>query len=251
MGRPYVLAEDLAFTPSASIAADMNGADETRTGTLKVTGVVRGAPFSADRLVYIPGCGDFATNRIIAAPRRLRGQQGDGSMDVEDKVLSEPGPEKDDLVEVNEVDDMGNEQTWPTEAEMDEKGSSVMEGDIPDAVEGTTPKTVKRVPKGTSAYQAAWLLEDEEVDSEEDGSDGDTEQEDEGGKPVKKGLILFENMSVDGGESNKDVEVEEKEEYEDVADEEQSSKAVVFEDMDMEEEKRQWVSIFIIHGLEV
>jgi pre-rRNA-processing protein TSR1 len=233
MGRPYILVEDVQFTPSTSEMEDA----VPQKGTLKVTGVIRGAPLSADRLVYLRNWGDFAIGRIIAAPRRPRGPQGDGSMDVEDKVLSEPGPERDDLIEVNEVDDMGNEQTWPTEEEMREKDSDVMEGDVPDAPEGTTPKAVRRVPKGTSAYQAAWLLEDEEVDSEENWSDA---SDDEGGEAgsTKTGL-RFENMSVDGEDSNKDAEVEEQEEYEDVAEEEQNSKAVAFEDMDMEEEKRQ------------
>jgi pre-rRNA-processing protein TSR1 len=233
MGRPHILAEDVDFTPTTSGMEE--GAEQK--GILKVTGVIRGAPLSADRLVYLQNWGDFAIGRIIAAPRRLRGPLGDGSMEVEDKVLSEPGPDKDDLIESNEVDDMGNEQTWPTEDEMREKGSNAMDGDVPDALEGTTPKAVRRVPKGTSAYQAAWLLEDEDIDSDGDGSEGS--DDDTGDTGTNKAAFKFENMSVDGGESNKDVEVEEREEYEDVAEEEQSSKAVAFEDIDMEEEKRQ------------
>lgn len=43
---------------------------------------------------------------------------------------------------------MEGEQTWPTEEE------------IAEAEKHTAPKTrTKRVPKGTSEYQAAWIIE--------------------------------------------------------------------------------------------
>ena len=228
--------------------------NEGRRGTLKVTGVVRGAPFSADRLVHLQTYGDFAIHRITAAPPlRPRGPQGDGSMDVEAPVLSEPGPEKDDLVGVNEVDDMANEQTWPTEDEMhgagyprqsaEEENEDGAAAVVPDSALQTSAKAIRRVPKGTSAYQAAWILEDEEIDSDGDegedtGNDEDERTEDDGAANQKE--FQFEAMSVDGKEADTKIEVEEKEEYEDIAEEdEQTSKAVAFEDMDMEEEKRQ------------
>jgi len=37
---------------------------EWDSGTLKVTGVVRGAPLSANRLVHIPGFGDFQIEKV-------------------------------------------------------------------------------------------------------------------------------------------------------------------------------------------
>ncbi|CCA76807.1 related to TSR1-protein involved in 20S rRNA accumulation [Serendipita indica DSM 11827] len=158
-------------------------------------------------------------------------------MDVEAKVLSEPSTggagddvdQQDDLVSVNEVDDMQNEQTWPTEEDMRE-GASAIDGtdDLPDADEGTTPKVVKRVPKGTSAYQAAWLLEDEEVDEDTSEPDDEEGTERDGGGSV----------DMNDGASEMASKVDDDEEYEDVV-EEKSSRAVAFEDMDMEEEKRQ------------
>ena len=47
-GRPYVLCENVQW-------AD---------GTLAVTGVVRGAPLSPDRLVHIPNYGDFQVEKV-------------------------------------------------------------------------------------------------------------------------------------------------------------------------------------------
>lgn len=225
-GRPYVLAENVEFDL-------VTGDDGESRGTLKVTGVVRGAPMSANRLVHLQGFGDFQVSRIVSSPLKPRGPQGDGSMEVEAKVLSEPDSEKDDLLSTNEVDDMANEQTWPTEAEMEMVADGEEKEGLPDAKEGTTPKVIKRVPKGTSAYQAAWLLEDEEVDSDE----GDEDESD--GEGSMKSSFTFKNLDgkADGMAQNPTME-EEKEEYEEIT-EEQSSKAVAFEDIDMEEEKRQ------------
>ena len=50
-----------------------------------------------------------------------------------------------------ELDPMEGEQTWPTEEELAEADHLV-----PPA----RPAVAKRVPKGTSEYQAAWIMED-------------------------------------------------------------------------------------------
>jgi pre-rRNA-processing protein TSR1 len=157
-------------------------------------------------------------------------------MDVEPTVLSEPGDGRDDLVSTNDVNDMENEQTWPTEDEIKTAGSEIgTDADhLPDAKEGTTPKVIRKVPKGTSAYQAAWLLDSEDEDSSEDqdedihseqASQDDDEKMDDGGIDNDTGSALKEKSRLG-------------EEYEDLL-EEQTSKTVAFEDMDMEEERKQ------------
>ncbi|KAH7904026.1 NUC121 domain-containing protein, partial [Hygrophoropsis aurantiaca] len=55
-GRPWLLADDLAWIPAEDHLLDST--DDT-LGTLAVTGIVRGAPLSANRLVHIPAFGDF------------------------------------------------------------------------------------------------------------------------------------------------------------------------------------------------
>jgi pre-rRNA-processing protein TSR1 len=96
-------------------------------------------------------------------------------MAVEPTVLLEPDPEEvDSLVSSNDPDDMQNEQTWPTEEEMQDDSSRRPAEDtqLPDADLGTTPRVVRRVPKGTSEYQAAWII-DEDDDEYDGGKDGD------------------------------------------------------------------------------
>lgn len=147
-------------------------------------------------------------------------------MDVEPSLLAEPDAEDaDSLVSSNEPDDLANEQTWPTEEEI--SGSVRFTGaddTIPDAKTGTTPKVVRRVPKGTSEYQAAWIVDE----SDEEDEEGDEEAGDE--------AVMDE--------------VEEEEEMVDLAEDTEMAtdgrKSVAFEDfedLDMEEEDRQYVNI--------
>ena len=48
-GRPYLLAENVEWTE----------------GNLAVTGVVRGAPLSANRLIHVPNYGDFQISKVL------------------------------------------------------------------------------------------------------------------------------------------------------------------------------------------
>ncbi len=75
------------------------------------------------------------------------------------------------VVRENEPDGMDGEQTWPTEQEL------------MDAEMFAQQQRRKRVPKGTSAYQAAWILDDEGDDDEDDegGSEEWEEAPEEGG----------------------------------------------------------------------
>jgi pre-rRNA-processing protein TSR1 len=141
---------------------------------------------------------------------------------VEPTLLSEPDPEEaDSLVSSNDPDDMQNEQTWPTEEEMQNDSSrSPAEGtQLPDAAPGTTPRLVRRVPKGTSEYQAAWIIDE---DDEEDEGIGNG---DEGGQNRNA-----EELVEVPGRPEDEMEVEA-----------QSGKDVQFQDLDEEEENRQSV----------
>src|ERR1700691_5148127 len=140
-------------------------------------------------------------------------------MEVEPTVLAAPDPsDADSLVSSNDPDDLGNEQTWPTEEEM--QGSDAVprpaDGTLPDATTGTTPKTVKRIPKGMSEYQAAWIIDedDDENDELDDDDDREVEMED-----VEEEMVDMP-MHADG--------------------EEMDSKGVAFQELDAEEEEKQW-----------
>lgn len=225
-GRPWLLAETVVYQATEN----QESTEGPRRGQLHVTGVVRGAPLSADRLIHLPGYGDFQIERILsAALPRMTGRTANADMEIESEVLAEPDADGvDSLVSTNVPDDMMNEQTWPTEDEMNGGGTG---GDhLPDAKLGTTPKTVKRVPKGWSDYQAAWIVEDDD----EDGVDGASEDWDD---LSENGEAKMETL--DDVQERDDAIVDgDGDEYRDIIST-VNDKDEDFEDMDMEEENRQ------------
>ncbi|XP_045130180.1 pre-rRNA-processing protein TSR1 homolog isoform X1 [Portunus trituberculatus] len=192
--RPHIMAEKLEFLP------------EGPTGTLRVHGYLRGKPISVNGLVHIPGWGEFQMSAISiyqADPYPLdrRGKE-DNMIGAEIRLLGEADSNiQETLISTNEVDPMEGEQTWPTEEELAE------------AEKFTAPKTrTKRVPKGTSDYQAAWIVDSDNEegsigDDEDDGDDSNMEEY----APVD--AISQDGMSQDDGN---DEDEESDEEYETV-----------------------------------
>ncbi|KAJ4450047.1 hypothetical protein ANN_01454 [Periplaneta americana] len=191
--RPHLVAEVADYTPDS----------EGSLGTLKVSGYIRGQPLSVNSLVHIPGWGDFQMSRIEAPedPHPLekgRKLSKDNDMSVDDrieedvKILETADPAKQvSLQSENIPDPMEGEQTWPTEEELAEAEEESK----------AQKRRVKKVPKGMSDYQAAWIPDSdaEEIEDEDD--------EEEGGMNVD-----MEAMS-EGNSSEGDESKEEEEEY--------------------------------------
>jgi pre-rRNA-processing protein TSR1 len=116
----YMVAESLSLTENADESVDaeeMNGGP--KTGTLKVTGFIRGNKLSANRLVHIPTFGDFQIGRIIASPLARHAKRNQDTEMATEEVLHEADPEfRETLVAENEIDPLDAEQTWPTEDEL-------------------------------------------------------------------------------------------------------------------------------------
>ncbi|KAH7888400.1 ribosome biogenesis protein tsr1 [Phlebopus sp. FC_14] len=197
-GRAWVVGEDVAW----------------ENGVLRVTGVVRGGRLSANRLVHVPNFGDYQISKIMSAPSLRTSTHKPVAMEVEPRVLSERVPSSSDsLVSTNVPDDMANEQTWPTEEEMAYGGTRDEDG--PDATKGTTPRRIKRIPKGMSEYQASWIV-DESDDEEEDDASG-AQDEDRGQEDDEDMVPVDEVMDVES----------------------ERRSVVAFQDLDAEEEEKQ------------
>eukprot|EP00123_Amoebidium_parasiticum_P013947 comp22240_c0_seq1/m.32807 comp22240_c0_seq1/g.32807 ORF comp22240_c0_seq1/g.32807 comp22240_c0_seq1/m.32807 type:complete len:819 (-) comp22240_c0_seq1:143-2599(-) len=159
--HPFLLADTVNYVP----------ADQEK-GTLEVTGYLRGANMNPNWLVHVPNCGDFQIEKIMAEtdpnPLTKRKQKSDDSdmQGTEPQVIGAPDPEKQESLQSElEPDPMDAEQVHPTEEEM-------MAGEERMAALQRKPK-IKRVPKGTSSYQAAWIVEEDLDDDEEDLTDVD------------------------------------------------------------------------------
>ncbi|EEB05338.1 ribosome biogenesis protein Tsr1 [Schizosaccharomyces japonicus yFS275] len=146
--RAYVVADDLSWND----------------GKLAVSGIVRGKGLDPDRLVHIQGFGDFQVDEIHIHPQVRNGVKKQGDVDMEgsepsDTIVrpTENQDSLDELAPAADVDDMDM-------AEDDaEKPKGVRLDDFYYFEDEEVPAAAqKRVPKGTSTYQAAWIPDDEE-----------------------------------------------------------------------------------------
>ncbi|CAM5164320.1 unnamed protein product [Eretmochelys imbricata] len=198
--RAYLLAQEAEFVPSH---------DSDLVGTLKVSGFVRGRTLNVNSLVHIVGHGDFQMTQVDAPPdpfslnpRMAKDQQRKGQdMEIQDdsvngvvemeeviKVLMKADPRRQESLQSEVIPDpMEGEQTWPTEEELKEAEESLKER-----------RKVVKVPKGTSSYQAAWIVDDGEDGSEEEEEKNNMEDED-----------LMEEASQAGESSEEEELVEE------------------------------------------
>ncbi|KAG7478508.1 pre-rRNA-processing protein TSR1-like [Solea senegalensis] len=180
--RSHLLGQHVTFTPN-SPAEGTGGGGDTGLGTLRVSGYVRGRPLRVDRLVHITGHGDFHLGQIDAPsdplPVNITSRAGKpgkgGEVDMMDagedeapvRVLMTADVScRESLQTEADVDPMDGEQTWPTETELLE------------AEEARKHKRVMKVPKGTSDYQATWIVDDENDEVDEESSDDDDDEDD-------------------------------------------------------------------------
>ena len=156
--RSHLLAEQTSFEPAA---------DES-SGTLIVSGYVRGRPWNVNRLVYVPGFGAYQIAKVVVStdPCSLKRKDtsGEGGRSIS------PSPDAQESLESEiPIDPMAAEQTWPTEDELKEADRDArirLQRE-----KGEAGQSYVRAPKGTSSYQAAWIAEgsDQEDGEDEDG----------------------------------------------------------------------------------
>ncbi|KRY22700.1 Pre-rRNA-processing protein TSR1 -like protein, partial [Trichinella patagoniensis] len=133
--------------------------------TLKINGYVRGPPLDVNRLLHIPGWGDFQMDKIdvITDPHPLH-KYGKSHV-IETCTFAVADPAKQENLESQAtVDEMSVDQTWPTEEEIAQSQSSSKD----------TEHLIRRLPEGTSTYQACWILDN---GSDDDVSEPEQENE--------------------------------------------------------------------------
>ncbi|CAG8035110.1 unnamed protein product [Penicillium nalgiovense] len=142
-----------------------------------ITGVVRGRGLKADRIVHLPGWGDFQVDSITAAPlTNTKSKRGDAmAVDTNEttQVLDTPSEDQDDMAtvapeEIEMVDD-----DMVSMAETEKKGVLLDDYHYFSDDDSHIPPVPKKLPKGTSNYQSAWYLED----VSDSGSDMEDEDE--------------------------------------------------------------------------
>ena len=156
-------------------------------GTLLLRGYVRGRGLSANQAVHIAGAGDFqlaqidgiseppAANELAAgAGQRRLGMDAVRADEHQLVMLARPDAQRlESLARENLVDPLAGEQTWPTEEVRGSrvsralsvamarslKSAGLIVQEVMEAEAGAARRK-RRLPRGTSDYQAAWILDD-------------------------------------------------------------------------------------------
>ncbi|KAM7358218.1 tsr1 ribosome assembly factor [Cochliomyia hominivorax] len=194
--RPHLFGDHVEFIPNPNPSED--------EGLLKVTGFLRGTPLDVNGLVHIAGLGDFQMSQIDAPqdPYKLDKSRNQ-EMLREVRIVAKADPNRQTSLQSENIPDpMDAEQTWPTEDEIEQS-----------QLETKKIKLIKRVPKGYSAYQAAWIPDVEEVEvkdneNEDEDMDDDDEEDDES-EDDEDEFMSCENKSFDGEYEKHDSDTEE------------------------------------------
>jgi pre-rRNA-processing protein TSR1 len=151
---------------------------EIEGGNVVVTGTVRGKGLKADRLVQLGDWGEYQIEKVTAAPFVSKKRRTDEmAIDDGENVLETPTIEQDDLADLAPEEIMMDEDADASMsvATTEKRGVLLDDHHYFSDDETHSPAKPKRLPKGTSAYQAAWFLGDNFSDSGSDFEDVDEE----------------------------------------------------------------------------
>ena len=178
--RSWMLVEDVRWPESAP-------EQQSQKGEVVVTGVIRGKPLKANRLVQLGDWGHFQIERISNASLPTSKKRKADEMAVDqpadsEEVLQTAGSDQEDQEELapyeaamDDVDDMP-----VSDITTERRGVLLDDHHYYSDDETHLPEAPKRLPKGTSNYQSAWFL----GDMSDSGSDYEDTVDAEGDLPM-------------------------------------------------------------------
>lgn len=142
-----------------------------------ITGVVRGNGLKANRLIQVGDWGHFQIEKITDAPlsSSKKRKADEMAVDIELKeqmILETPDEDQDDLADLAPYDaTMKDLDDGPEpEASTEKRGVLLDDHHYFSDDETHLPEPPKRLPKGTSSYQASWFLGDVSDSGSDSGS---------------------------------------------------------------------------------
>lgn len=174
--RSWMLIEDLKWPEGEELS--------TTHGEVVFTGVIRSKGLKANRLVQIGDWGHFQIEKIADAslPTARKRKADEMAVDAEAKdeeIIEVPDEEQDNIADLAPYDaTMEDYSEIPvSEAPTERRGVLLDDHRYFSDDESHLPQPPKRLPKGTSAYQAAWFLGDDASDSGSDISEDGVDHE--------------------------------------------------------------------------
>ncbi|KAI5970700.1 TSR1 [Candida margitis] len=197
------------------VVADTFHNDESYDGII-IEGTCRGTGFNVNRLVHIPGYGDFLVDKIEklskSTGRSRNEMQIDG--DIEQSYL--PNENQDTLDELNpdfqEGQGGGDADMWDDDFGDDGMGVR-SEGKIYFNDDGTNKSNPNRkLPKGTSEYQSRWFVDDvlENASDLEESEEGDDDHVDE--EVMDENQDIVDDAATEYAESDMHIDLSPEEE---------------------------------------
>lgn len=166
-------------------------------GHIAFSGFVRRKALSPNGLLHVVGYDDYQIKQIDILPDPIW-KSSPSSEESKSRVVQTlvPDPMRQETLELeNEVDPMAGEQTWPTAEELAAEEQKL-----------NTRKIIKKLPPGTSQYQAAWIP-DEESDGD-NYSDLDDDDDDDYENADAEMSDDDDDDEMDDGKSDQDVGME-------------------------------------------
>jgi len=173
--RSWMLVEDIKWLSQKQPPADQ--------GQVMLTGVVRGKGLKANRLVQVGDWGHFQIDRIESAalPTSRKRKANDMTIDIDPiqtHVLDAPNEEQEDLSQLAPYEAVMEDADAASSFKVQTARRGVLLDDHHYFSDDEThlPEAPRRLPKGTSQYQAAWFL----GDMSEADSDSEDEEDEQG-----------------------------------------------------------------------
>lgn len=194
-GRSWMLIEDVNWPQ------EIDGPSETAI----ITGIVRGKPMSPDRLVHIPSWGDHQIGSISIIPQQKGPLKGDDrdTMEIEPTVEFGPTADQDDMAAIA-PEEVVMADYGAVHDLAERKGVLLDDHHYFSDDNSHIPEQPKKLPKGTSSYQAAWYLDDVSesgsavTDEEEEDQDGNVAMDANSATAPEDGVSLWNQNAEEG-----------------------------------------------------
>ncbi|GME82527.1 unnamed protein product [Ambrosiozyma monospora] len=198
--RGWLVADKLDW-----INGGASGSGSNIDGELAVEGVARGIGFNPNRLIHLPGFGDFQVARIEKIQVAAGKKTTDLEMADSESLIFEANAERETLDELMPIEEEMEEE----EPMLDEDNGSW--GGFGNAASGNVEigqfNGKRPLPKGISEYQAKWLLDDELEDLiNENGVVSENEDQDEDAMDFDQDEGMMDEEFDDGSKTMSTIE---------------------------------------------
>ncbi|CCJ29804.1 unnamed protein product [Pneumocystis jirovecii] len=184
--RSYIIAEEVNWKEST---------DSTK-GILSIKGVIRSKPLNVNRLIHIIGWGDYQIDRIIPLTIEENYNEtykGEIMECIEGNAIF-PTKDQDSLEELAPIIENMEDVNKHIDQKKEEKKSIRVDDYYYFSDDSETAKRPRRLPPGTSDYQATWILDS---DSEEDKNNDSEMDEDNLNMEIDDSLYLEKKDNSD------------------------------------------------------